>query len=187
MSLDQFKKPIEIAREVIGEEYTAYKMDSTVEESDMRKAVGLGTCQCCDYFLPGNESVILIEETQLSKKVETIREEYAYLENEKKINKIVNDKIRDRLQLKAYGAMLVLCRLSKIYPGARELIEGKTYQFWLVASKIDTPGEKRYFDNQKDTLKWDLSGTIGKILLEDVRIWSSEDLKIWLSDNAAAS
>jgi len=162
-------------------------MDSTVEESDMRKAVGLGTCQCCDYFLPRNESIILIEETQLSKKVETIRKEYAYLEDEEKIKKIVNDKIRDRLQLKAYGAMLVLCRLSKKYPSAGELIEGKTYQFWLVASKIDTPDEKRYFDNQKDTLKGDLSATIGKILLEDVRVWSSEDLKTRLSNNAATS
>lgn len=184
MSLDRFKKPIEIAREVIDEKYTAYKMDSTDKESDMRKAVGLGTCKCCDYFLPRNESIILIEETQLPKKVEEIREEYAYLEDEKKINEIVNDKITDDLHLKAYGAMLVLCRLSATCTSARELFDHKKYQFWLVASKIETPDEKMYFDNQKDTLKGDLTSVIGKILLEDVNVWSAEDLKIWLSNNA---
>jgi len=65
MSLDNFKKPIELAREVIDERYIAYKMDSNVQEGNMRKAVGLGTCHCCDYFLLEDRSIILIEETSL--------------------------------------------------------------------------------------------------------------------------
>ena len=91
MSLDKFKKPIEVAQEVVDEKYTAYKMDSTVKESDMRKTVGLGTCQCCDYFLPEDQSIILIEETRLPPEI--------------------NEEVETEMKLKAYGSMLVLCRL----------------------------------------------------------------------------
>ena len=45
MPLSQFAESIESAGG-----FKAYRMDdSTEEESDMRRAAGLGTCNCCDY------------------------------------------------------------------------------------------------------------------------------------------
>ena len=93
MSLDRFIVPIQVARKSLGEQYTAYIMDSTSEEKDMRKAVDLGTCHCCDYFLLREESIILIEETQLLKTVKKIRDEYDNLDEVKK-DEIVNKRIR---------------------------------------------------------------------------------------------
>ena len=183
MSLNRFVSPIEVAREPISGKYTAYVMDSTIEEKDMRKAVDLGTCHCCDYFLLREEFIILIEETQLLKTVKKIRDEYDSLDEVKK-DEIVNKCIRDEMQLKVYGTMLVLCRLSMKYTSARDLIQGRKYQFWLVASSIDTTDEKIYFDNQKDSLKGDLTGVLGKTLLNDVDVLSADTLKERLSDNA---
>lgn len=190
MSLERFKKPIEVAHEVIDEKYIAYKMDMTDNEKDarktvdMRKAAVLGTCQCCDCFLSTDESVILIEETQLSKTVEEIRKASFRLDDKDEIDKTINREIIKELQLKTYGAMLVLCRLAATCTSVRELVEGKKYQFWLVASKVDTTDEKRYFEYQKSKLKKGLRDVIGRISLKDVKVWSVDDLKAWFAKNA---
>lgn len=190
MSLERFKEPITVADEVIHEELTAYRMDN--EKNDMRKAAKLGACSCCDYFLPRNGAVILIEETRLSETVETIRAEFSYLKNEKKngekkINEIVNEKIKDEHQLKAYGAMLVLSRLAVDCTDAKKLFHGeeaKKFEFWLVASRIDTPDKQIYFDSQKANLKRKLTDSIGGTLKIKVEVLSSKDLKARLSNNA---
>ena len=180
-SLAQFCEQIKVADDPIGDEYTAYKMDSTIENKNMRKAVGLGTCHCCDYFQLKNDTIILIEETQLAKKIKDIKERYDYLSDKDTID-IVNSSIQTRMQLKAYGSMLVLCRLAKQFSNEKSLIGIKKYQFWLVASSIDSEDEKMYFDNQQDTLRGKLRAVLGTILLEDVKVVSSENLKQELSE-----
>ena len=175
-SLERFIEPIKVAEKPIGDEYTAYKMDSTIENKNMRKAVGLGTCHCCDYFQLKNDTVILIEETQLAKRIKNIKEQYDYL-NEKDTTDIVNSSIQKRMQLKAYGSMLVLCRLAKQFSNEKSLIGIKKYQFWLVASSINSGDDKMYFDNQQDTLRGKLRAVLGTILLDDVKVFSSENLK----------
>ena len=177
-SLDQFLEPIEIAGKSIGNNYKAYKMDN--DDNDMRKMVGLGTCHCCDYFLPRDNSITLIEETQLLKKVNGIRRKYSYL-NDADMDKAVNKRIRDRMQLKAYGAMLVLCRLAAKCANVKQLLQDKKYHFWLVASSINSAEDIIYFDNLKDTLLIDLRSVLGKTLLDDVDVLSSDILQARLS------
>ena len=179
-SLDKFLEPIKVAGKSIGNKYKAYKMDSTVANNNMRKMVGLGTCHCCDYFRLNDNSITLIEETQLLKTVEDIREEYDYL-NDKDKKDVVNVRIREEIQLKAYGAMLVLCRLAAKCASVKQLFQDKKYHFWLVASSINLAEEKRYFDNLKDTLLTDLKSVLGKTLLDDVVVLSSDTLKDKLS------
>ena len=62
MPLSQFAEPIESAGG-----FKAYRMDSTKEGSNMRRAAGLGPCNCCDFVTVSkdNQSVFLIEETNL--------------------------------------------------------------------------------------------------------------------------
>ncbi len=183
MSLDRFIVPIQVAEQPLGKQYTAYVMDSSDTEKDMRKTVDLGTCHCCDYFVASGQFIIFIEETQLLRTVKRIRGEYGDLTEEKK-DAMVNKRIRDEMQLKAYGAMLVLCRLSAKCTSVKTLIQGKKYQFWLVASSIDTADEKISFDYQEDSLRRDLKGVLGGELLDGVRVLTASTLKEWLSDNA---
>ena len=180
MSLNRFVEEIKIAKKPIGK---AYIMDSTRKKNNMRKTVDLGTCHCCDYFVVSAQSVILIEETRLLQTIKRLRREYRDLSGKKR-DAMVNKRIRDEMQLKAYGTMLVLCRLSMKCASARNLIQGRKCQFWLVASSIDTPGKMRYFDNLKDSLKNDLGRILSKILLDDVDVLSADTLKEWLSNNA---
>ena len=180
-SLDQFLEPIQVAGNPIGGGHTAYKMDGTGKNNNMRKMVDLGTCHCCDYFLSEDDSIILIEETRLLEKVKNIREKYDYL-NDKDKEKIVNHRIRDRMQLKAYGAMLILCRLAAKCASAKQLIQNKKCHFWLVASSIDSEDEKRFFDNLKDSLRGKLTQVLGRTLLDDVDVLSSETLEKRLSE-----
>jgi len=168
MSLDKFKKPIEIARKVIDEKYTAYKMDSNARGSNMRKTVGLGTCHCCDYFLLEDQSVVLIEETQLPKTKE---------ESE-------NAVIKSEMQLKAYGSMLILCRLSMICDSAKKLVRDKKCKFWVIDSNADKLSDERYYDTQRKPLNQALTQVVGNVLLDDVKVLSAEAFKTWLSRNA---
>ncbi len=183
-SLDQFLEPIKVADESIGDKYKAYKMDSTAEKNNMREMVDLGTCHCCDYFLPENDSIILIEETRLLKRVEKIRQEYDYL-NDRDKDDVVNNRIREKMQLKAYGAMLVLCRLASKFSNAKNIIQNKKYHFWLIVSSINSEDEKRFFDNLKDSLRGQLAQVLGRVLLDDVDVLSSDLLKKKLSGNAS--
>jgi len=143
MSLERFKEPITVAGEVIDEKFIAYRMDN--QDNDMRAVAKLGACHCCDYFMPVNGRVVLIEETRLAETVETIRTEFSYLDDDGKIDEIVNDKIKDEQRLKTYGAMLVLSRLSVDCANAKQLVHGKRFEFWLVASKVDTPEQANIF------------------------------------------
>jgi len=196
MSLEQFRVPMQAAGKVIDAAYTAYKMDGDESkgEKDMRKAAGLGACHCCDYFLLDDESVILIEETQLSKTVAQIKEKYGYL-GEKDLKDIINNKITEEVQLKVYGAMLVMSRIMEKCDGAKELMQGKKTKFWLVASRADAPTEAKlsdeddralFLDNRDSDLKDRLSGSIGGTLLVKVSILSVNALESWLARHAPA-
>ena len=178
--LDRFIEPITVANEPIGNEYTAYKMDSTDENKNMRKMVGLGTCHCCDYFRLKNDVVILIEETKLLKKIEEIKNQYSYLKDADK-TEIADNRIRDRMQLKAYGTMMILSRLVEKFSNARKLIENKKCHFWLVASGIRSEDDERFFDNRKDFLQKALKDVLGGKILDDVEVFSSKDLPRKLS------
>ena len=185
-NLEQFLGVIKVADQPLSNGCTAYYMDGgkgAQEKPDLRKHVGLGGCHCCDYFLSGKQSITLIEETRLSKTVDRLRAEYGYLDETKR-DEAVKNRIRDEMQLKAYGAMLVLCRLSMKCASAKNLIQGKKYQFWLVASSITTQDEERHFDYQKDSLKRDLTQVLGKTLLDEVDVLSADTLKERLSGAA---
>jgi len=175
-SLEQFMETIKVADESIGDEYTAYKMDST--DNDMRKMAKLGTCHCCDYFLLKKDFIILIEETRLLETVENIRSKYSYLEKKHR-DEFVNVCIRQEMELKVYGAMLVLFRLSEHHLK----IQKKKYHLWLVASKIENPEEKILFDNLKDALRTVLRGNLSKTVLDNVHVFSSDKLRDKLSEN----
>ncbi len=176
MSLEKYREPIVVGEKKIKSKYPAYRMDGSGEPTDMRDDVGLGTVHCCDYFVATNQAVVLLEETDLLSTVTMVRDEYSCLDDNDK-DDIVNKRIRDENQLKAYGSMLVLCRLSAKNTEAKKLFEHRAFEFWLVAGKMESDDDKIYFDNMKDSLRGDLTGVIGKQLLENVEVLSPDDLR----------
>lgn len=179
-ALEQFLEPIKIAGEPLGNEFKAYKMDSNDEKNNMRKTAGLGTCHCCDYFLPQNNAVVLIEDTRLLEKAKDIEEKYDYLNDDHKA-KAINKAIVDRMQLKVYGSMLVLCRLAETCTSTKKSIQQKKYHFLMVAGKIETTEDKKYFEHLKATLRTNLLGVLGKKMLSDVSVCLPEDMKTTLA------
>ena len=174
-SLGRFLEPITVANKPIGNEYTAYKMDSTDKNKDMRKIVGLGTCHCCDYFLSHGNSIALIEETCLKKSLQYQRGVYHYLSGKDKKD-FSNKKIREEIHLKAYGSMLVLCRLTEKCHDVKKLFQNKKYCFWIVASDMNE-WDIKVFDNLRDELR----GILSKKLVDAVEVLSPEDLRNKLS------
>lgn len=185
-TLNKFLQPIEIAERSLGEEYQAYKMDDSCDSpSSMKSFVGLGECNCCDYFIPQEDVIVIIEETRLAKSMQGYRSEYNYL-NEKDKDDFSIKKVREEMRLKAYGAMLVLCRLAAKSAEVEKLVRGKNYNFWLVASSENNE-DKKFFDHHRDDLLSMLRGALGAELLNNVEVIPSDALKKRLSDNDSVS
>ena len=179
MDLKKFLQPIRLARKPL-QNHQAYRMDDTSEQSNMRKDVGLGTCNCCDYFLISNGTVVLIEETQLLQHIKRLKNEYNYLRGTDQTEFIKEDIQRENW-LKAYGSMLVLCRLATVCKEAKDLFGTKKYKFWLVVSDTNmTDAEESdaqiIFDHLKDNLYLDLKSLLSGKIVDDVEIVPSPDL-----------
>ena len=178
MDLKKFLQPITLARKPL-QNHQAYRMDDTSEQSNMRKDVGLGTCNCCDYFLISNGTVVLIEETQLLQKFEDLKNEYNYLSVTDQ-EAFVNENIRQENWLKAYGSMLVLCRLASVCKEAKDLFGTKKYKFWLVVSDTNMTDAEEFeanmiFDHLKDNLYLDLKSLLSGKIVDDVEIVPSHE------------
>ena len=131
MPLSKFAEPIKSIDGV----FKAYRMDSTKKGFSMRDDAELGTCECCDYVTVSkdNQSVFLIEETNLEYTIYDFRQKYDYLEEVDK-NKFFYKKILGENRLKLYGSMLVLCRLSSLQDDVKEFLPKDKFQFWLVTT-----------------------------------------------------
>lgn len=184
MPLEKYKEPIEVACKPLGNGYKAFRMDGGRHKSSMQASLGLGSCHCCDYFFPHGEVIVLIEETQLISTINNIKEKYSYLIDKDK-EKFVNTSIRQENLLKVYGAMLVLCRLAARCHSAKQITQGKKYDFWLVASGMDSSGDdRRYFDNTRDSLHLELNNALTSGLIGKVELLTPEDLKKKLSQSS---
>jgi len=116
-------------------------------------------------------------ELHLLVEFEGIKKAYPYLKGKDK-EKFVNTSIRQENLLKAYGAMLVLCRLAARCRSAKQIMHGKKYDFWLVASGMDSSGDdRRYFDNIRDSLRLELDKSLTPGFIRVVELLTPEDLK----------
>ena len=183
IALEKFLEPIEIAGSPL-ENHRAYRMDDGPNKPDMRKYAGLGSCNCCDYFVTNTDSIILIEETELLESIKTWKKKVDYL-NDKDQEDFVGEKVKTENRLKVYGALLVLSRLTNKYPEVRNLVGEKKYCFWLVVSGLSTTEDKIYIDNLKDHLTGALGGALTREVIDKVEVFPSNYLEGKLSANAA--
>ena len=151
---------------------SAYRMDCT-SSPNMRDSVGLGTCNCCDYFTLANQKVILIEETKLISQIKNL------LKNnkcEEEIRKIIKEENR----LKVYGSLLVLCRLARRLNNKTEaaMVSGVLEFYLVVSDDIDLDNVK-VLDHFKHSVRKDLleglRGVLTRAAVDKVGIvWASQ-------------
>lgn len=189
IALEDFLEPIKLAGTPLTEKHLAYRMDGNSPQPDMRQEAKLGTCECCDYFkFDDDDTIVLIEETQLMKKIKDLKSEYHYLENRHQ-TEFVKKQIRNENKLKVYGAMLVLCRLAAVCENVKDLLQTKNgklkkYKFWLVASGMETEEATRMFDHLKSQLRKELRSTLKDKILGRVEILPSHAFVTKLSEQA---
>ena len=174
IDLEKFLEPIELGGTPL-EDHHAYRMDYKRSRPDMRTEVGLGTCNCCDYFiLSKDDTIILIEETRLIDQHRNLQSEYHYLESTDQ-KQFIDKYIRQENQLKAYGSALVLCRLSAICKDARDLLGTKKYKFWLVVSGMNEAQDALFFNNLKIDLLSNLRSVLSRQIVDEVEILPSNE------------
>ncbi len=180
--LNKYLSPITVAGKHLGK-FKAYKMDNTSPDSNMRKDVGLGTCNCCDYFQFKSGKVWLIEETDLTRTYLDQMKNAHYSQLRQSVRKkLIEDRIRDENRLKVYGSMLVLCRLATKYDCVSEKLKDKPVIFHLIDSHVQPDDGLRFYDNFSSKISQDLKGLLSSQLVEDVEILNSIMMQEKLSD-----
>lgn len=175
--LDQYLMPITVADISLGENFQAYKMDSTDEHKNMRKDVGLGTCNSCDYFRFHCGYIQLIEETRLIETIYQLKKKFKGLQDEVEREKLIYDSIYREIRLKAYGSLLILCRLAAQYESANSLIERKRVVFQFLVSGVENRDDWRFFDSLKTNIHNDLKSMLTGEIVADVEILDPEKFK----------
>lgn len=181
VELASFLEPVKVGGSRIHPTRQAYKMDGTKPNPDMRASVGLGTCNCCDYFAFLDAKLVLIEETRLRCQIEDLRKCFAQDiqkdvveldEHEwKRVNQRVLRRLRQENKLKVYGSLLVLCRLAKALGdgvGAKALASRAS--FWLVYSESAGGDDVIFFDSLKGRLASDLRSALTGEVVGEVEI-----------------
>jgi hypothetical protein len=183
MNLQKFLEPIELAGTPL-KNHQAYRMDGkSPQQPSMRNEVGLGDCNCGDYFTPYNaNSVLVIEETQLVRQIKRLKKKYHYLQSSDQMD-FVTKQILQENRLKAYGSMLVLCRLVAVCIDAKNMLKRKNYKFWIVVSGKYSTKDARIFRNLKSQLIGLLSHKSNRIV-DDVEVLPSNKFVQKLSQNA---
>ena len=186
--LDRFLEPIQAADGSLAGPYRAYRMDDTSPDPNMRRAAGLGECNCCDYFVSNHRTVFLIEETRLPDTVKQLRNEYHYLDENHK-REFISKYIRQENRLKVYGSMLVLSRLALESEDVKDFLrtgdDRKRYRFWLVVSGRDRADAKIWFQSLQSRLLQELRSVLAKETVEAVEIIPFDRLAAKLEEHAA--
>ena len=175
---EEFAEDITVAGAPLAPRRKAYRMDGNDPGPDMRKKVGLGTCNCCDYFTFGTrDAVILIEETRLAAQIEHLMQEYSYLNSTHQRNHVIECILREN-RLKVYGSLLILCRLfcAEADALAAPISSARKYSFWLVASVENSTDDVIAIDHVRDQLFRDLRGVLTSAVVDSVEIVPAEAL-----------
>lgn len=169
--LDRFQDNIELEG---GAGIKAFRMDNNTIRSkpipDMRTYVGLGSCNCCDWFFVKGDKVFVVEETRLGDTIKALEKEYAYLSDTHKSAFIIRS-VRQENYVKVYGSMLVLCRLARKCREAEELMGDKKHNFWFIPEQTTDVDFRVYLDN----LEGNLRSVLTRKVVDEVKVvWPDE-------------
>ena len=149
-----FREPVKVLGDDLSPAH-AYRMDDGTGTPDMRTAVGLGSCDVCDYVMEYEGSVVLVEDKRLPRSARELKNQlrrYCEALPDNLQGKMIQDILYRKLRLKVYGSLLVLCRLAEHCDDARALLQGKQYEIWFVIPRDPTDDEVRMLDSLRSDL-----------------------------------
>ena len=155
--LDKFSGSLKI----YDKEEQAFRMDGKGDK-DMRPLAGLGTCNICDYFIIRDDTVILVEETDIVAKKHELDKICAEWKDRKNAEKFIDKSMRNENVLKVLGSLLVLCRLASKCEDVKNIFHKNKYDFWLVddEQRPDLRGDTMVDDNFNDGLREHLASAL---------------------------
>ena len=157
----------------------AFRMDGR-DAPDMRKAVKLGDCNCCDYFYPkGGNIIVLVEETHLTETLLRIQDGFNAAPapvSEASQAEYINNRVMWENRLKVYGGMLVLQRFAAQCDEVAALLRGKKYQFRLVDMGTVERTDKLELNNLRNKLFANFRGIFSREMIASVSAIRLADL-----------
>ena len=167
MNLQRFWEQVELSGQPVLQNCYAYRMDGNPH---IGTKVGLGTCKCCDYFVTYEpDKVLLIEDGQLGHRIKYLKKKYNFRKKEDR-DDFVHEEIIEEHLLKAYGSLLILCRLNLLHQTGKTLLQGRDYEFWVVSTDTNQAGQALLFENIKVHLRERLQNIFPSQLMCKVQV-----------------
>ena len=143
----------------------AYRVDKPAREDGpiLRDKLEMGSFCCCDYIVVKENTVLLIEDTNLIQKRNDLERKCLCFIQEKEDKETFSVKIiKNENLLKAYGSLLLLYRLMSQSTEGEKLIQNKDIHFWLVVNDGSSQ-DSRVFDNLRDTMQNSLRKLVANV------------------------
>lgn len=152
---------------------TAYRLDGTFPNPDLRRDASAGSCNCCDYFFfSGLGNLVLVEDTQLIFDIEQKQDAFKYL-GPRVRTRHIQKLICDENVLKVYGSLFVLYRFLDRCATVDMGVNIDAIQFWLVVND-DQRGEARALDQLRLILRENILAKLGKAVISNVEVLTRE-------------
>ena len=171
---EKYLEPIRLSGDSSPLLYQAYRLDGTHPGPDLRRDASVGSCNCCDYFFFSSYgSLILVEDTQLIAYANEMEQKFNYLNVSDK-NSYISKLICQENTLKVYGSLFLLYRFIVRSSEAKSMPEINSIQFWFVISD-SARRDSRVLNKYDNSLKQELSGKLGKTIVNDVVVMTRSD------------
>ena len=182
----KYLKPIHLAGDRQPTSSSAYRLDGTGKECNLRADAGANNCNCCDYFtFDKYGSLILIEDTRLRATIQAKMGELKFLKNApiELRDQYIKHVIVTENVVKVYGSLFVLYKLLNIQLSSAStevcpII--KSIQFWLVANDSELWAEKSW-EHYKLVIENGLYGRLGHNFIRSVKVIRKDRLSEALS------
>ena len=164
---------------------SAYRLDGTGKECNLRADAGANNCNCCDYFtFDKYGSLILIEDTRLRATIRTKKAEFHFLKDapEERDQYIKHVIVMENV-VKVYGSLFVLYKLlnMQISSASPEVFPSiELIQFWLVANDSKRWAEK-WWEHYSSMIRNGLYGRLGHNFIRSVKVIRKDRLSDALS------
>ena len=182
----KYLKPIHLAGDSHPISSSAYRLDGTGKECNLRADAEANNCNCCDYFtFDKYGSLILIEDTRLRAIIQAKNAELKFLKDAPRQlrDQYIKHVIVMENVVKVYGSLFVLYKLlnmrlnsnsSEVFPSIESI------QFWLVANDSELWAEKSW-EHYKLVIENGLYGRLGHNFIRSVKVIRKDRLSDALS------
>lgn len=182
----KYLKPIHLAGDLHPMSSSAYRLDGTGKECNLRADAEANNCNCCDYFtFDKYGSLILIEDTRLRATIQAKKVEFHFLRDTPKElrDQYIKHVIVMENVVKVYGSLFVLYKLlnMQVSSASSELFPSiESIKFWLVANDSERWAEKSW-EHYSLMIENGLYGRLGHNFIRSVKVVRKDRLSEALS------